>query len=654
MGRLYKPPVGDAPVLIGGVTGTPAQAARTGLVEYYAGRARWYAPWYLFTSGPSAGVMTQFPDDMPWYFTTPEGVETLGILFRRVFIEHAVTPGVESYDVYDIYLSGYVTIPATAGTPTIPGYIDPEQLRLYMNAGWNSSARSIGTISPGQYLEFTVLGSTNSAMMLLSYYGYDGVFGTAATNQGFIVDETGIYLLDSGGVTTAFGGLTPTTIFYIYRLVDGRLAFRVGSIIHINAQVLDRFSPLYAYGMLYQAFDEIPSAEIKTGTLSFPEAAFSGVGSLVASIGPTAVLSGIGTIIPEKKPNATLTGVSNLYAEQDFLTKGNGTLPIFIGVGADYEYGVGDASMPVFYSIPFLDPYGWGALPYFTGDALGSDHDVGQAASLLPLFLGIGTDYEYGFGEGILPLITSNGSGGFVPNGTMIMFDILTAGSSFTPITDIVMFLSSNGTLSSTYSMTRAQALELLSSLSGSSTYTVSGTYLASLLSGLSGVSAQSLSINSLPDLQDSGVVWVVNMNTQASGQYEQYGFNSFFERSGAFYGVAGNGIYKLEGATDSGAAIKALADLGRSNFGVTERKSVPDVYIGVSSTAKMVLKVISDGGTYYYEAQGNSTDMQNQRFILGKGLRAAYWQLVVENSDGCDFSLASIEFKPIRLSRRI
>jgi hypothetical protein len=166
--------------------------------------------------------------------------------------------------------------------------------------------------------------------------------------------------------------------------------------------------------------------------------------------------------------------------------------------------------------------------------------------------------------------------------------------------------------------------------------------------------SLQSLAIGTQPDLRTDGVVWVVNLDNKASSQYEQYGFNSFFERGGVFYGVAGNGIYKLEGNTDSGDQISALITTGRSTFNTNKEKSVKNVYLGLSSTNRMVLKVDVDGSAYYYTARSNDSNMNNQRVDIGKGLKGNYWQFTLLNSEGCDFELESIEFTPVILRRGI
>jgi hypothetical protein len=219
---------------------------------------------------------------------------------------------------------------------------------------------------------------------------------------------------------------------------------------------------------------------------------------------------------------------------------------------------------------------------------------------------------------------------------------------------DIFMILNSTGTLESAYVMARSQALELMSQLTGLSNLTLIGIYGLSIQSDMSALSLHMANVDDLPDLHEDGVVWVVNMDTNASSQYEQYGFNSFFTRNGIHYGVADDGIYELSGDDDAGQPIEALAMLPKSNLGDGYLKNVPNFYVGVSSTGKMILKANADGQEYLYEARSSSEDLKTHRFDLGRGLEGTFWQFTLMNQEGCDFNIADIEFTPVVRRRRI
>jgi hypothetical protein len=229
----------------------------------------------------------------------------------------------------------------------------------------------------------------------------------------------------------------------------------------------------------------------------------------------------------------------------------------------------------------------------------------------------------------------------------------VTGTSTLGLVRDVLMVLNSEGEVQSTLTLTRNRILSLLSEAEASSSLNMVGILGLTLESSLNAGSLAMLQVGDLPDFQ-GGVVWVVNMDSGASSQYEQFGFNSFFTRNGVDYGVAADGIYKLEGESDNGREIQAVAVLPRTDMGDPRIKHVPHFYAGISSTGRMILKVEADGNTYYYDARGSSEVLKNQRFDIGRGLEGNYWQLTLLNRDGCDFELDSIEWTPAVRQRRI
>jgi len=156
-----------------------------------------------------------------------------------------------------------------------------------------------------------------------------------------------------------------------------------------------------------------------------------------------------------------------------------------------------------------------------------------------------------------------------------------------------------------------------------------------------------------IPGVSDSRT-WVVNLDTSTSSQYDGYGYNSFFERDGKYYGVADDGIYLLEGETDAGKEIAALIETGKSSLGSSYKKRILNVYAGVSSSGKVLLKVEADGIEYVYEARSYSANLITHRFDIGRGLAGNYFNLTLLNQDGNDFDLENISFNPLVLERKI
>lgn len=140
---------------------------------------------------------------------------------------------------------------------------------------------------------------------------------------------------------------------------------------------------------------------------------------------------------------------------------------------------------------------------------------------------------------------------------------------------------------------------------------------------------------------------WCLNLENLAATTYSNWGVTS---ASGG-YGTKADGIYTLEGT----GAVAAYIDLGKQNFGAETLKRLPAVYLGVASATQMQLTVVTPDSTEYeYLARDRSSDLMIQRVDVGKGLRENYFGLKVYNTDGSDFTLASVSFAPVASGRRI
>ena len=140
---------------------------------------------------------------------------------------------------------------------------------------------------------------------------------------------------------------------------------------------------------------------------------------------------------------------------------------------------------------------------------------------------------------------------------------------------------------------------------------------------------------------------WCMHMENYAATQYTDYSFTSI---SGT-YATGPAGIYDLEATGKQDAHIS----FGKENFGSENLKGVPACYIGVASETPMELRVSTpDDEDYRYEARSSSTSLRIQRIDPGKGLRANWYDLSLYNTEGSDFTLASVSFAPVESGRRI
>lgn len=140
---------------------------------------------------------------------------------------------------------------------------------------------------------------------------------------------------------------------------------------------------------------------------------------------------------------------------------------------------------------------------------------------------------------------------------------------------------------------------------------------------------------------------WCVNLENGATTQYASYPVTS----ASRGYGTASGGIYNLSGS----GAIDAHINIGKHDFGTETLKHLPACYLGVASETPMELRVTTpDAEDFRYESRSSAAEMRVQRVDPGKGLRANWYDLAIYNTEGSDFTLASVSFAPVASGRRI
>jgi hypothetical protein len=146
---------------------------------------------------------------------------------------------------------------------------------------------------------------------------------------------------------------------------------------------------------------------------------------------------------------------------------------------------------------------------------------------------------------------------------------------------------------------------------------------------------------------------WAINYETNAPSRYDSLPANSMCLFNGKTYMACAAGIYEIGADDDAGRPIHASATVAQTNFGSTKNKRIPYVYVGMRSSGAMQLKAIANNQSdRYYALNAIGGAVRGSRADLGKGLEGQYWQFRVDNVNGADFELDSIEFKPTVLSR--
>lgn len=202
-----------------------------------------------------------------------------------------------------------------------------------------------------------------------------------------------------------------------------------------------------------------------------------------------------------------------------------------------------------------------------------------------------------------------------------------------------------------TLAVTRSIPVDLLDSVSMADTYVFNGVYGVIL--------PESLVVDGVVGVNDSLVAYAVNTSNGAVTTYDNYNFNSFATMNGKFYGATSDGIFELAGNTDNGTAIPASIKFGTTELSTDtipaeNMKRLPAVYLGVSTTGDMVLKVTANGLTNNYTlTPATASSLHTGRLLLGKGVESRYWDFEMTNVAGADFTLESILLRPEVLVRR-
>lgn len=159
----------------------------------------------------------------------------------------------------------------------------------------------------------------------------------------------------------------------------------------------------------------------------------------------------------------------------------------------------------------------------------------------------------------------------------------------------------------------------------------------------------------------DEYIAWVLNTESAGLSRYTNYPFNSFARVGERYYGLTSGGLFRLDGGDDVGEPINARIRTGMFDFGDRVLKGVPEAYVGYASDGTLLLRTIfahpktgeKTAADYRLVPRGAATTREN-RFEGGRGVFSVDWSFELENVDGADFELESIEFRPVALSRRV
>jgi hypothetical protein len=153
---------------------------------------------------------------------------------------------------------------------------------------------------------------------------------------------------------------------------------------------------------------------------------------------------------------------------------------------------------------------------------------------------------------------------------------------------------------------------------------------------------------------QDTYLAYVFNTETNSVSTYNNYNFNTSALFNGKYIFGSSTGLYEYGGSKDNLVDIQASLKTVAYNFGTSNLKQIPEMYIGGTNSDSMIIKVrVDNKAEVYYKIKNTISSLHTQRIKFGKGLIGRYFQFeLITSSDECD--LESIEFYPIILNRKI
>jgi hypothetical protein len=156
-------------------------------------------------------------------------------------------------------------------------------------------------------------------------------------------------------------------------------------------------------------------------------------------------------------------------------------------------------------------------------------------------------------------------------------------------------------------------------------------------------------------------IAWVMNTEgDKAVSRYTDFPFNSFAKIGGRYMACDSTGLHWLDGSDDSGEAINARLRTGMSAMGTRREKRMPEAFLYLRTDGQMRLQLIqvdADTGEkvagWFKVLTRPASNSRETRAKTGRGWKAVEFDFVLENIDGADFDLTSIEPRPLNLDRR-
>ncbi len=146
-----------------------------------------------------------------------------------------------------------------------------------------------------------------------------------------------------------------------------------------------------------------------------------------------------------------------------------------------------------------------------------------------------------------------------------------------------------------------------------------------------------------------------INLSILAATQFCNYNFNSFCKIGDKYFGASDSGIFELEGDKDNGINIDAFFELPVSDFGIVNVKRIRKLYVGYEAKDDLIATVKdNEDNTRSYTLSYLDYDRQNGGQVdVGRDGLGRYWQIRIDNTNGCYFAVDSIDLLLVILGKK-
>ena len=152
----------------------------------------------------------------------------------------------------------------------------------------------------------------------------------------------------------------------------------------------------------------------------------------------------------------------------------------------------------------------------------------------------------------------------------------------------------------------------------------------------------------------DKYLAYLLSPETNSISNYDNYNFDGCTKFNNKYLFYNSTGLYEYGGNLDDTSIIRSKIETVAYNFGTSNLKQVPAIYLGMNSSGATYVKVRVDGkADVTYKLNKKTVGLQTQKIDIGKGLVGRYFQFEII-TDSLDFNMESIDFFPLVLRRKL